>query len=76
MYTSMPITSMSPFNVTVIFYYIYGIPINITDWNGYEEMVEENINTIKESVYHRVGDTVWNLSRIVFNEGELVISSY
>ena len=53
-----------------------GIPINITDWNGYEEMLEMNKNTIKEYVYHRVGDTVWDLSRIVFNEGELVISPY
>jgi hypothetical protein len=28
-YTSMPITSLTPFNVTITFYYIYGIPINI-----------------------------------------------
>jgi hypothetical protein len=28
-YTLMPITLMTPFNVTIIFYYIYGIPINI-----------------------------------------------
>jgi len=28
-YTQTPITSMTPFNVTIIFYYIYGIPINI-----------------------------------------------
>jgi thiol-disulfide isomerase/thioredoxin len=49
------------------------IPNNITDWNGYEEMLEENENTNRESVFHKIGGTVWSLSRIVFDDGAFLM---
>jgi len=59
-YTSMPITSMTPFNVTILFYYIYGIPINIIN-AGYPTTQ----NNIIE--YHTITNTSQNTYSFVLN---------
>jgi len=59
-YTSMPITSMTPFNVTITFYYIYGIPINVIN-AGYPTTQDNIIQ------YHTILNVSQNTYSFILN---------
>lgn len=56
----MPITSMTPFNVTITFYYIYGIPINVIN-AGYPTTQDNIIQ------YHTILNVSQNTYSFILN---------